>query len=114
MIIHAEIVRGGGSSSDVLKAERKLRDELLLLQMNTVQRNARADIHDPHATSNASAQGVHTMKTASFWRHNIFDESEVGNVDEFDQQAQDWENDWMLDADGADCTTATLVLQLHV
>jgi hypothetical protein len=115
LIIDAEMVRGGGSAGDVIKTERKLRDELSLLQMNPVQHNARADVHDPHATSNSSilgVEGVHQMKTASFWKHNIFDETEVGNVDEFDQQAQDWEKDWMLDADGADYIASALVLPL--
>ena len=35
----------------------------------------------------------------SFWWADIFDPSE--NPEEFDEQAQDWEKEWMIDADGA-------------
>eukprot|EP01045_Picozoa_sp_COSAG04_P023520 COSAG04_NODE_2806_length_3550_cov_1.782092_2_plen_142_part_01 len=39
------------------------------------------------------------VQMTSFWWAEIFDPSE--SPEEFDEQAQDWEKDWMIDADGA-------------
>lgn len=100
LIVHAEIVRAG-NNADVINTEMKLRKELSLLKMNPIQHNARADEGSKAGATRSSKEGLHTTKTASFWKNEIFDETDVANAEEFDQPEPDWENEWTLDADGA-------------
>jgi hypothetical protein len=77
----------------VIATEKALRKELAALEMNAIQHQAR---HDAPGHGSGDTE-VHT-KNASYWKSEIFDATE--NPEEFDEQVQDWEKDWMLDADG--------------
>jgi Ran GTPase-activating protein (RanGAP) involved in mRNA processing and transport len=95
LIISAELGPGGsgGNVGNVIATEKALRKELAALEMNAIQHQAR---HDAPGHGSGDTE-VHT-KNASYWKSEIFDATE--NPEEFDEQVQDWEKDWMLDADG--------------